>query len=129
VVLDVEDLVTDQAAVQPGRLRPRRAHGDQVINRPLVDARDTNALGRVWLRHRQVDRNNPAHARQPNRPGHRTPRNFRHPSRRPLKITLAPKVTPFAPRPRRSGVPVIAAEPMSVAEPVRAAGVGGNRPD
>jgi hypothetical protein len=60
-MFDIEDLITDQASVQPGRLGPRRTHGDQVINRLLVDARETNALGWVGLRHGQVDRNNPAH--------------------------------------------------------------------
>jgi hypothetical protein len=44
VVLDVEDLVTDQAAVQPDRLGPRRAHRDQVVDRPLVDAGDATPL-------------------------------------------------------------------------------------
>ncbi|GIG92313.1 hypothetical protein Pen02_72490 [Plantactinospora endophytica] len=34
-----------------------------MIDRPLPDARDSFALGRVGLGRRQVDRNNPAHAR------------------------------------------------------------------
>ena len=75
VVLDVEDLIPDEAGVPPGRPGPRRTNGDQMVDRPLVDTGETHARGRVAPRYRHIDRNNPAHGRHRSRSDHRTPHN------------------------------------------------------